>query len=162
MRFSLKWILAGMVYVAVAAAAFSFAAKTWVYCDVLWGLTLLTMVYCGVLAVCATGVSRAWGAGFVFASVSYLGILAFSEGKTTTGMILDAAEIKAGVTASPPMRYYGGATMRPIVVGTPSYTPTQVSRMVRAANAVAALVFGLMGSLVGLLAFRTAGREDTA
>jgi hypothetical protein len=34
--------------------------------------------------------------------------------------------------------------------------------MVRAANAVAALVFGLMGSLVGLLAFRTAGREDTA
>jgi hypothetical protein len=34
--------------------------------------------------------------------------------------------------------------------------------MVRAANAVATLAFGLMGSLVGLLAFRAAGREDAS
>ena len=34
MRYSMKWILAAMVYVAIAAAAFS--QDTWVYADLLW------------------------------------------------------------------------------------------------------------------------------
>ena len=40
-RFSLKWILAAMVYAAIAAAAFS--QETWVYADLLCGATLLAL-----------------------------------------------------------------------------------------------------------------------
>ena len=39
MRFSLKWILAGMVYVAIAAAAFG--RGQWYYADAVWALLTL-------------------------------------------------------------------------------------------------------------------------
>lgn len=53
MRFSLKRILAGTVYVAIAAAAFS--QTTWVYADVLWATSLLAVAYVATLATFARG-----------------------------------------------------------------------------------------------------------
>ncbi len=153
MRFSLKWLLAGMVYVAIAAAAFSFAEKTWIYCDVLWGLTLLILVYSGVVVLCASGRRRATAAGFLFACILYLGILAVTEGKTTGGMILNAVGVRAELNAAPVLMgsYYYRPIPAPPVRG---MSQGNFNRLVRAANAVATLAFGLMGSLAGLMAFR--------
>jgi hypothetical protein len=151
-RFSLKWILAGTVYVAIAAAAFSFAEKTWIYCDVLWGLTLLMLAYSGVVVLCASGRQRATAAGFVFASLCILFVLAFGDGKGTAYMVLDAIGIRPGVR-----RYQAAGFPMPQVK---ALSVSTFNRYLRAGNAVATLAFGLMGSIVGLIAFRASAVED--
>jgi hypothetical protein len=45
MRFSLKWLLAGTAYIAVAAASFTFGERTWVYGEILHGMTMAAFVY---------------------------------------------------------------------------------------------------------------------
>jgi hypothetical protein len=157
-RFSLKWILAGTVYVAIAAAAFSFAEKTWIYCDLLWALTLLTIVYFGVVVFCASGRQRATAAGFVLAAVCFLLILAFGDGKGTAYMVLNRCGISTGMSLGPPSgEVLGGARVHSLLPGMPV---TVFNRYLRAANAVATLAFGLMGSLVGLMAFRASASGD--
>lgn len=52
-RFSLKWILAAMVYAAIAAAAFS--QETWVYADLLCAASLLALGYAVMLTIYARG-----------------------------------------------------------------------------------------------------------
>ena len=77
MRFSLKWILAAVVYVAIAAAAFS--QQSWVYADILWAMSLLAIVFAALLAFLARGKGRVMAAGFLAASVCYLACLAFGQ-----------------------------------------------------------------------------------
>ena len=77
MRFSLKWILAAVAYVAIAAAAFS--QQSWVYADILWAVSLLTIVFAALMAFLARGKSRAAAAGFLAASICYLACLAFGQ-----------------------------------------------------------------------------------
>jgi hypothetical protein len=81
-------------------------------------------------------------------------------------MILNATGIKAAPDTGPiirpaPARYtFFTETGRAVAMPTSTaqqaaaLTPSQFNRIVRAANAVATLAFGLMGSLVGLMAFR--------
>ena len=52
-RFSLKWILAAMVYAAIAAAAFS--QESWVYADILCAVSLLALGYAVMLVIYARG-----------------------------------------------------------------------------------------------------------
>jgi hypothetical protein len=67
MRFSLKWILAAAVYVAIAAAAFS--QPSWVYADVLWAMSLLAIVFAGVMVFAARDKARMAAGGFLLASL---------------------------------------------------------------------------------------------
>jgi hypothetical protein len=108
MRFSLKWILAGMAYAAVAAAAFS--QETWVYADVLWAASLLAIVFAAILACFARGRRQIAAAGFEFASACFLLCLIFGDaGSVPTTRLLLAAGV--GATDAP------GTTViqRPIV-----------------------------------------------
>jgi hypothetical protein len=69
-RFSLKWILAAMVYVAIAAAALG--TGKWHFADVLWILTLLAVGYAILVAAFATGRRRVLSAGFAVLSVCFV------------------------------------------------------------------------------------------
>jgi hypothetical protein len=76
MRFSLKWILAVMVYVAVAAAALG--RPGFLYPDIMWCFTILANAYAAAIAVCGRGPSRAAGSAFVVASVVFAMLVLFS------------------------------------------------------------------------------------
>jgi hypothetical protein len=141
-RFSLKWILAGMVYVAMAAAAYS-RHETF-FLIVLWLLTLAVVVHAIRAAVIARGRQRMLAASFAIAATVYLGCLAFvDENEMPMTRLLTAA---AGFRQSPPPN-----DAWPLAL--------YMRDLLSIANAVGTLAFGLMGSLVGLMAYRAAGRE---
>lgn len=70
MRFSLKWSLAAMAYVALAAAAFN--QGTSVYGDVLWFATCVAFEYAAVLTCFARDARRTNAGGFVILASCYL------------------------------------------------------------------------------------------
>lgn len=213
MRFSMKWILAAMAYVAVAAAAFS--RQTWVFADVLWAVSLLAVVFAVLLAVFARGRRQVAAAGFVVASGCFLACVAFDQNAVPTNRLLAAAGINPNATLSvaSPLPGYSAqprvvTRQRPVTetkmtdAGPVSQTrmveyavvvpdpnaPTPVATagyvappiaptaapmsiatfmsigdsakyLYRAGNAVGMMGFGLLGCLVGVVAYRVARRE---
>ena len=143
MQFSLKRILALMMYVAIVAAAFTRPA--WLYADVLWALSLLTNVYAATLAVFAPGRQKAAAIGFVLASVGFavfaLANMNFAAQLGHGGFFpIEDFFFVIGIDANSP-------------------DPHTILRL-RMATAVATMVSGLIGSLLGLMAFRAARRVD--
>ncbi len=96
MRFSMKWALAAMAYVAVAAAAFS--RQTWVFADLLWAASLLAVVFAALVAGFARGPRQIAAAGFVVASGCYLLCLQFGAAVVPAGRLLAAAGIHGNGT----------------------------------------------------------------
>ena len=137
MRFSLKWLLAGTVYVAVAAAAYS--RQKPLFYIALWLLTLAAVFYAICLAATARGRQRTLAASFAIAAVAYLGCLAFVDENQMpmTRLLVAAADFR-----QPPRPHDAW----PLALS--------IRDLLSIANAVATLAFGLMGSLVGLMAFR--------
>jgi hypothetical protein len=97
MRFSMKWALAAMAYVAVAAAAFS--RQTWVFADLLWAASLLAVVFATLVAAFARGRRQVAAAGFVVASGCFLLCMAFDQNAVPTNRMLAGA----GIYASAPL-----------------------------------------------------------
>jgi hypothetical protein len=188
-RFSLKWILAATVYVAIAAAAFG--RGTWYYADGLWALTLLAVVYAIAVAAFASGKRRAMAATFVVGCACFLLCVTFGSDAVPTARLLVASGL--GQTEQPAFNppqpqpsispapaavwnngYYAptvqlalpsppSAPSATVVAVSPAYRSApsvDLSVYLRAANAVATLAFGLMGSLVGLMAFRASAKGD--
>jgi hypothetical protein len=104
MRFSLKWILAATVYVAIAAAAFG--TGDWYFADALWALTLLAVVYAVLITAFASGRRRVAAAGFVVASVCFALCVAFGGDTVPTTRLL----IATGV----------GSIVQPTVIAAPN------------------------------------------
>ena len=189
MRFSLKWILAAVVYVAIAAAAFS--QQSWVYADILWAVSLLAIVFAALMAFLARGKGRVAAAGFMAASVSYLACLAF--GQITKNDVVPTTRllIAAGYDPNPPFIWptpafptlssgtlalqgapvasqplpqgapaaspyaLGFSSPQPIIAApTPVAVAPDFAIYVRAANSVGMMLFGGLGIVVGLFAFR--------
>jgi hypothetical protein len=143
MRFSLKWILAVMVYVAVAAAAFG--QPKWLYPDIMWCITILANAFAAAIAVCGRGPRKAAASAFLVASITFAALVLFSvdlpghDGHSGFYPV-DNIFLTLGIDSAAP-------------------TPNTVLRL-RTANAIAPLVFGLLGALVGLIAFRAADCGD--
>jgi hypothetical protein len=176
-RFSLKWILAGMAYAAIAAAAF--ARGEWWYADALCVLTLLAFVYAVLVTAFARGRRQIAAAGFVVGCVCLvLGIvfggncvpterwlIASGVGqKAPTTTSLEAANVEVQLLT---VRFQQARSTWDQVLAAKSRQQELQLQAVsialavyrRAANAVATLGFGLMGSLMGLMAFRAARRD---
>jgi hypothetical protein len=204
MRFSMKWILAGMAYVAVAAAAFS--QQTWVYADVLWAIGLLAVVYGAIVALFARGRRQAAAAGFVVGSVCFALCVYGSSNSVPTLRLLTAAGIGSDGVAAVPLTApaYAAPSVsvlrRPVTVETMTptgpvaqttyveerrvmpappmpvptaapqsaaiyapYRPPAVvdfSMYIRAGNAVGTMLFGGLGIVLGLAAYKAARRES--
>jgi hypothetical protein len=187
MQFSLKWILVAVVYVAVAAAAFS--QQSWVYADILWAASLLAVVFAALLAFMGRNKGRVAAAGFLLASVAYVACIAFGQiggsDVVPTERWLAAAGYSPSFPFFPNLANSAAATpvYSPVATGTltlqsapaasvyvpsPSTLPSQTifapaaapttaadfGIYVRAANAVSMMLFGALGALVGLLAFK--------
>lgn len=181
MQFSMKWLLAGMVYVAVVAAAFS--QPGWAYAELLWLTAAAALVYCILLACYARGQRQAGAAGFAVAFLGYLACLQFAPHSLPTAQALAAVGLGRNdsvvtMTPMPPMviypqaptPYQGSGGMQPPVYAPPMQVqPTPIMPYVqadllfpqrlRAAHAVATTWSGVAGSLLGLLAFRRTLRE---
>jgi hypothetical protein len=99
-RFSLKWILAGMAYAAVAAAALS--QDSWVYADVLWVLTLAAFAFALVVACFERGQRQIGAASFVAFSGCYLLCLQFAESSVPTSRLLLAWSAGDTINDPPP------------------------------------------------------------
>jgi hypothetical protein len=187
MRFSLKWILIAVVYVAVAAAAFS--QDSWVYADLLWAASLLAVVYAALLALMGRDESRVAAAGFLLASLAYVACVAFgrlsgSDVVPTRRWLVTAGYDPNAFTVYPVIPGGGAAIYQNsgwVSYPPPSaYSPTvsagtlalsgspqpvmapaaaaDFGIYVRAANAVSMMLFGGLGALVGLVAFKRVSR----
>lgn len=184
-RFSLKWILAAMVYAAIAAAAFS--QESWVYADLLCAASLLALGYAVLLTIYARGQRQAAAAGFAVLMVLLAAcillapqsvptlriVLATGVGQTP---ILPTPSTPAPATWTAGGTFSGGtlslrqspnlpASIAPgsawAVATTPTvYSPAaaqlDITHKLRAANAVATMTLGLVGALLGLLAYSRA------
>jgi hypothetical protein len=184
MRFSLKWILVAVVYVAVAAAAFS--QQSWVYADLLWAASLLAIVFAALLAFMGRGKGRVAAAGFLLAGLAYVACVAFGRftgsDVVPTSRWLVAAGYDPNVATIYPVNstgiQSGGWTsyptlsapapnltssyaisgsliaVQPPLPAAPAAPVADFGIYVRAANAVSMMLFGALGALVGLFAFK--------
>ena len=95
----MKWILAGMVYVAIAAAAFS--QESWVYADLLWGVAFIATCYALLLAAVSKGRRRAMAGGFAVFTIGFALCAAFAPEATPTARILEASGVNQYGTPMP-------------------------------------------------------------
>jgi hypothetical protein len=172
MRLSLKWILAGMVYVAVAAAAFW--TGEWYFADALSVMTMFALMYAIAVAMFDGGKGRAMAVTFCVGCACFLlwltlggdGVpvqrllVASRVGQTAPAANAADDEVKA-LTA---LYDQGRTTLDQVAAAKRRQQELKLRAdsealavYLRAANAVATMAFGLMGSLVGLLAFRSGG-----
>jgi hypothetical protein len=173
MRFSLKWILAGMAYVAVAAAAFG--TGKWYFADLLSVMTMFAAVYAIAVAMFDGSMRRAMAATFVVGCACFLLWLTLGGDAVPVQRLLVASGVgqtaPAATTADDEVKaltalYDQGRTTLDQVAAAKRRQQELKLRAdsealavyLRAATAVATLAVGLRGSLVGLLAFRSAGR----
>lgn len=186
-RFSLKWILAAMVYAAIAAAAFS--QQTWVYADLLCGVTLLALGYAILLVIYTRGPRQAAAAGFAVCLILLATCMMVAPDSVPTLRIVIATGIgqppilpTPSSPVMPPSATFSSGTLNlsPPATISSSYpspnaspgwwliqnslanstaSPTfDLALKLRAANAVALMLVGLAGCLLGLAAYRRAQR----
>ena len=150
MRYSMKWILAAMVYVAIAAAAFS--QPGWVYADLLWLATFLAFSYAIIVAWLIPGAARARAGGFVIVAACFVTCLHLSPVDVPARRIL--AAIHSVFPADP-------ASREPSTVSEWMAASSRVSRstQIRSADTVATMLSGLVGCLLGSLAYNRARRD---
>jgi hypothetical protein len=160
-RFSLKWILAGMVYVAIAATAV--ARGQWYLADLALALTFAMLSFVALMAIYTRGKRQACALGFLVGCAYFLGYLEFSSQSSLTFRWLRACGLDNSGPMTPPAALSAddpfGAPTPQIVQPDPQTAVEQLDARLRAANAVATLAFGLTGSLVGLMAFRASAVE---
>ena len=144
MRYSLKWILGVMAYVALAAAAFGQPGRLGP--DIMWCITILATAFAAAIVVCGRGPRRAAAIGFVVASISFAALVLFS-------VDLPGHDGHSGF-------YPVDNLFLTLKINWVAYDPNTILRL-RTANAVAPLVFGIVGALVGLVAFWAADCGDT-
>ena len=132
MRFSLKWLLAGTVYVAIAAAAF--ARPHWAYVQLLRGVTFFAIVYALIVAIFGRGHRQVAAAGFVIA----------------TSLLLLYAHVYP--VSMPTPRVYD-ALVTPSAITTPG-GETKLNQRVDVFEAVGTMAAGLVGAVLGAVAYR--------
>jgi hypothetical protein len=188
-RYSLKWLLAAMIYAALAAAAFTHTH--WAYADLLWLVAVFSLVYTATLAVFSRGRQQGGAIGFVVASVlvmwalysddyhslpterlvsllASLGDAPSDESQIPNPFsppiaapIAPGSLIEVDIVSPPPIRSLLPPSAPP-VYGTPAIIDyARRMRQVRAANAVATLLAGLIGTALGVAAHRRANAKSS-
>lgn len=112
----MKWILAGMVYVAIAAAAFS--QESSVYADLLWAVAFVAVCYALLLAAVSKGRGRTMAGGFALFAIGFALCAAFAQDATPTARILEAAGVNQYGTPLPhllpPAQAYSTPAAHPV------------------------------------------------
>ena len=186
MRYSLKWGLLGMAYVALAAAAFG--QGHWAYADLLWLATFGAICLAMLIAIFGTGAKRAGGVGFALFALALAMCMQFAPDSIPTRRIFLAAELRsyASVQASTPayaqyrvappatlsnpvatgysQPYYPGdpfaLSPQPVPVAFPSgMVEPPINTKLRAANSLGVMLAGIVGCWLGIATYRRQQKE---
>jgi hypothetical protein len=142
-------------------SAAAFGTGKWYFADALWALTLLALVYVPTTAIFCQGRRRVLATSFLLASLFFVFCATFGSDALPTPRIIGAAGVGRNDSPQPFAPTYFAPQVWDMRVPPPDLTPhTDISVYVRAANAVATLAFGLLGSLVGLMAFSSSTKES--
>jgi hypothetical protein len=120
-RFSLKWVLIGAAYVAIAAAAFS--QRSWIFSDFLWFALLAAFAYALVLAFYARGEQQASAAGFLALAMCFLMCLYVVPDRAPVRSLYVALQSASSEVVQ--VQYPAGAAMPLPAPATASASPLQ-------------------------------------
>jgi hypothetical protein len=156
MRFSLKWLLGATAYVALVAGAIG--SGKGVFADSVWAVSFLSLTYAAVTA-CNPGSERQAAAiGFTILAIAHVVGLWFVADRlpATHFFTLLGYSVSSGgdlyvAIFQPIENQPSQVTYRAVPVGI---------AMVRTANAISTLLAGLVGCVIGALAYRPAGRPN--
>jgi len=158
MRFSLKWLLAGMAYAALYAAAT--ATGDWLYADVLWAATFVAVLYAATLVVITRGLQRAAAVGFALGSLMLVACLHFSTNSVPTARRV-SAWFPAPAPLPPRLPSAPVAGQAPPTVAPPSAVLLPNAREASAARRNAANTLATMvGGALATMAYRQHGERE--
>jgi hypothetical protein len=155
MRFSIRWMLLGMAYVALVATAVS--THIAFLEDSVWIVTWLVLAYAAVVAVIDIGKRRAMAVGFVTLAAIHVACLNLAPRNAPVRWVREVTEYVVE-TISGKNRYQPGGRY-----ATPSTTPTVITSFTRPSarssnpdpmNGVVTLAAGLIGCWIGLIAWK--------
>jgi hypothetical protein len=147
MRFSLRWLMVSMAYVAVATTAIATGSD--LLADLISALSLLAVSYAIVVACIATRQRQAIAVGFLTLAIAHLVGLYLIPDRVPAMRLLNSA----GYMVSSKGDIYEHDPTRPGAVR----TIQGMTAVVRTANAIGTLATGLIGCLIGGLAYRQVG-----
>lgn len=147
MRFSLKWLLAVMAYVALVVVAVG--SHSLHFAHALWLISFGAIVYAFALATAARGAARTSAIAFLAGSVIYLAVL-----WTVSDSLLPSHELARFLHEVSVQRRKANAA----VTGVPASQANVLNAYVAgwALNAMSTLLAGLLGAALGALAARRA------
>lgn len=138
MRYSLRLLLLVPAYIALSAAAMT--QSSGLYGDLLWAVSFLSIVCAALMAIYMRGDARIAATGFLFASTLFLAYVTIGpQSPSPTTRVLELVGLDSMTMAGPNRRDY-----------------TSFARAVRAANAIATVLLGLLGAVVGSIVARMA------
>ena len=139
MQFSIRWALAATAYVALASASLTYGLP--VLRDMLWAVTLIALVYSIVATYYGRCERQARALGFLVAFLICLTYNAFGGWHTPATRLVAGVEWSQGI--------------RP---GTNPVDGITSEQRLRAANAISPVVAGLVGLVLGVVAYRRRGK----
>jgi hypothetical protein len=159
MRYSIRWMLGAMAYVALIAAAISTASEF--LADIVWAVSLVALGYGIVVASVAHGKRRAMAIGFVALSITNVVGLYLKPYRLPAVRLLYVLGYSMQSdgdiyvrTGQPPMG-------SPLGLSTPMTRRKVAGGMAvsRTVHGVETMVAGLVGCLIGALAYRHSSEE---
>jgi hypothetical protein len=151
MRFSIRWMLALVAYVALVTTAI--ATGSYLLADVVWGLTLVAVCYAMVVAWVDRGRRQAMAVGFVIMAALHVAGLYVVPNRVPAARAFVATGYYLSDSDG---EVYVYEMTRP---GTYQIAPGGQSTL-RVANAIVTLVAGVVGCFVGRAAYRGQSRSD--
>jgi hypothetical protein len=154
MRFSLKWLLGATAYVALVAGAIG--SGKGVFADGVWAVSFLALTYAAVTACSPRSERQAAAMGFTIVATAHVVGLSFVADRLPASHLFTVL----GYSVAPDGELYV-AVFQPIASQPNQVTFRHVQVggiVVRTANAVGSMIAGLVGCVIGALAYRnTAG-----
>jgi hypothetical protein len=152
MRYSIRWLLALFAYVSLASAAI--ATRSNRLADVVWLVSLCAIGYAALLAFAGNGQQRFMALGFFVFAVAYIAGLFMLPHRVPAMHVFTflGYDVEPSGYVSVPNSPVTGA--RRFFIATGYITP-----IVRTANAIGTLASGVVGCLLGALAYKHGSRE---
>jgi hypothetical protein len=150
MRFSIRWLLAVMAYVALLAAAVG--SRSAVLTDAICGISLLAICYAIVVAVVDRGLRQAMAVGFAAVAAVHLVCMYTIPYGVPASRLYQAAGymVEGGLVYVPTSAGSGGRS-----VSMPGFRPvTGLVPGTRESNAVVTLLAGFVGCWLGHVAYK--------
>jgi hypothetical protein len=144
MRFSLRWLLVGVAFIAVAAAAIG--TNNRLLADLTWAAVMMAICYAAVVACTSKGMPKAIAVGFLVLAIANLVAMHLTPSKVPSMRLFAAL----GYTVTEDGYVWTApAGFAPSTRATPDAA-------FHAINAVGVLVAGLVGAVIGWFAGRHA------